>query len=58
MQYILWSREKVKHGDNVKQGDIIGTIGVSATGELQDATHLHFEVVKDEAQVNPLDLIN
>ena len=49
---------QVKQGDNVKQGDIIGTVGVSATGELQDTTHLHFEVIKDETHVNPLDLIN
>ena len=49
---------QVKQGYNVKQGDIIGTVGVSATGELADETHLHFEVIKDEMQVNPLDLIN
>ena len=49
---------QVKQGDNVKQGDIIGTVGVSATGELADQTHIHFEVIKDEIQVNPLDLIN
>ena len=49
---------KVKQGDIVKQGNIIGTVGVSATGELADETHLHFEVVKNEEQVNPLDLIN
>ncbi len=49
---------QVKQGDSVKQGEIIGTVGVSATGELADETHLHFEVIKDETQVNPLDLIN
>ncbi len=49
---------QVKQGDSVKQGDIIGTVGVSAMGELQDETHLHFEVIKDGMQVNPLDLIN
>lgn len=54
----LDSNIRVKQGDSVKQGDIIGTVGVSATGELADETHLHFEVIKDDAQVNPLDLIN
>lgn len=49
---------RVKQGDNIKQGDIIGIVGVSATGELADETHLHFEIIKDETQVNPLDLIN
>lgn len=48
----------LKEGDQVKQGDIIGKIGVSAQGELLDQTHLHFEVIKDETQVNPQDLIN
>ena len=45
-------------GDEVERGEIIGTIGVSATGELQDQTHLHFEVIKDGVHVNPQDLIN
>ena len=54
----LDSNIQLKQGDNVKKGDIIGTVGVSATGELQDSTHLHFEVIKDGIQVNPLDLIN
>jgi len=49
---------QVKHADSVKQGEIIGTVGVSAMGELQDVTHLHFEILKDGIQVNPLDLIN
>lgn len=49
---------KLKQGDNVKQGDVIGTVGVSAAGELADETHLHFEVIKDEIQVDPQDLIN
>lgn len=48
----------VEEGDNVKQGEIIGTVGVSATGELADEVHLHFEVLKDKTQVNPLDLIS
>ena len=48
----------VKEGDKVKQGNIIGTIGVSATGELADETHLHFEIIKEGTQINPLDLIN
>ena len=49
---------EVNEGDIIKQGDIIGKVGVSASGELSDESHLHFEVVKDETQVNPLDLIN
>lgn len=48
----------LKQGDKVEVDDIIGTVGVSAAGELQDQTHLHFEVIKDGNQVNPQDLIN
>lgn len=48
----------LKNGDKVKRGDIIGRIGVSAKGELADEAHLHFEVIKNEKQINPLDLIN
>lgn len=48
----------VKEGDKVEQGRIIGTVGVTAAGELADQTHLHFEILKDGTQVNPLDLIN
>lgn len=48
----------LKEGEKVERGDIIGIVGVSAAGELADETHLHFEVIKDEIQVNPQDLIN
>lgn len=48
----------LKKGDKVEKGDTIGTVGVSATGELADKSHLHFEIIKDKEQVNPLDLIN
>lgn len=49
---------KLSKGDKINKGDVIGKIGVSATGELSDTAHLHFEVIKDENQINPLDLIN
>ena len=45
-------------GENIKQGELIGKIGVSAAGEIADKSHLHFEIIKDETQVNPLDFIN
>ena len=48
----------LKEGDKIKQGEVVGTVGVSAAGELADQSHLHFEIIKDEMQVNPLDLIN
>ena len=48
----------VVKGDKVSKGDKIGTVGVSASGELADESHLHFEVIKDGTQINPQDLIN
>lgn len=49
---------KLKQGDKVNIGDVVGMVGVSASGELADEAHLHFEVIKDGQQINPLDLIN
>ncbi len=45
---------KVKEGDLVKQGQVIATLGSSgrATGP-----HLHFEVLKDGEQVDPLKFV-
>jgi len=48
----------LKEGDKIEQGEVIGIVGVSAAGEIQEQTHLHFEVIKDANQVNPQDLIN
>ena len=49
----LASADKVKKGDTVKQGDIIGTVGDSAIFELQDDPHLHFEMKLKTKNVNP-----
>lgn len=48
----------VKEGQNVVQGEVITQIGVSAGGEIQDESHLHFEILKGEEQISPLELIN
>lgn len=47
----------LKEGDEVKENESIGKVGVSAQGELADESHLHFEIIKDNTQINPLDLI-
>jgi len=41
----------IKQGKRVKQGQVIGYVG--ATGRVTGA-HLHYEVLKDGAKVNPL----
>jgi murein DD-endopeptidase MepM/ murein hydrolase activator NlpD len=41
----------VKKGDRIKRGDMIGTVGNSG---LSTAPHLHYEIIKDNKKVNPV----
>ncbi len=43
----LLSSEFVKVGEEVKQGQSIGTVGNTATFEILDEPHLHFEISKN-----------
>ena len=47
----------VKVGDTVEQGQVIGNLGRTVSIEATDSAHLHFEVIVDGQQVNPLDYI-
>lgn len=49
----LLTTEFVKEGDSVSKGDTIATIGETASFEILDEPHLHFEMYKDENAVNP-----
>ena len=49
----LLTAEFVVEGEQVKQGQTIGTIGSSATFEIADEPHLHFEMLKDSIYVDP-----
>lgn len=49
----LLTAEFVVEGEQVKQGQTIGTIGSSATFEISDEPHLHFEMLKDSIYVDP-----
>ena len=53
----LLSADFVKEGDNVNKNQTIGTIGESASFEISDPPHLHFEVFKDGENVNPTTVI-
>jgi len=43
----------VSKGDIVKKGDIIGTVGLSAYGELEEGSHLHFELLDNDKKIDP-----
>ncbi len=49
--YAHLSKYNVKKGQRVKRGDIIGYVGSTGRSE---APHLHYEVHKNDAVVNPL----
>lgn len=49
----LLSTEFVTEGEEVEKGQTIGTVGESASFEVADESHLHFELYKDGKVVNP-----
>ena len=49
----LLTAEFVVIGENVKAGQTLGTVGNSATFEILDDPHLHFEILKDGEYVDP-----
>ena len=49
---------KVKEGDKLKSGDVIGTVGDTSISELADEAHLHFAIKVNGVNVNPLDYIS
>ena len=44
-------------GDVVQQGQIIGAVGETALFEIMEQSHLHLEMTKDSAYVDPTDYI-
>ena len=53
----LLTSEFVEVGEEVKQGQSIGTVGNTATFEILDETHLHFEISKDGETLDPNEFI-
>ena len=49
----LLSSEFVVEGEKVEKGQSIGTVGNTATFEIADEPHLHFEILKDSVQIDP-----
>lgn len=54
----LQSNDLVKSGQTVKRGDVIGGVGATASSEIAEPPHLHFEVKKDGKYVNPFDFMD
>ena len=53
----LLTSEFVVEGEKVEKGQSLGTVGNTAAFEIADEPHLHFEVLKDGAQINPNDVL-
>ena len=49
----LLTAEFVTQGEEIKSGQTIGTIGNTSTFEILDEDHLHFEILKDNENVDP-----
>ena len=49
----LLTAEFITEGETVTQGQTIGTVGNTATFEIADDSHLHFEMLKDSEYVDP-----
>lgn len=49
----LLTAEFITVGEEIKQGSTIATVGNTATFEIADTTHLHFEMKKDGQTVDP-----
>lgn len=55
--YSSLSEISVKAGDEVKQGDVVGVAGKSLFNQ-DSGTHVHFEIRKDDVEVNPEQFFN
>lgn len=49
----LLTAEYIVEGEKVEAGQTIGTVGKTATFEISDEYHLHFELLKDNNYLNP-----
>lgn len=49
----LLTAEYVVEGEDLEEGQTIGTVGNSASFEITDEYHLHFELIKDGKYLNP-----
>jgi murein DD-endopeptidase MepM/ murein hydrolase activator NlpD len=50
--------ENLKVGDEVAQGDVIATVAAATGDEYKDGAHLHFEVLKNDKNVDPVSYLS
>ncbi len=53
----LLTAEFVTEGEKVTKGQTIGTVGNTASFEVADSPHLHFEILKDNENLDPLQIV-
>ena len=56
--YASLSNVEVIEGQQIKQGDKLGTISTSAGYECENGAHLHLEVTVDDVAVDPMPYVN
>lgn len=54
----LDSTTEVKVGDMVTAGQKLGVVGTTSSSELDDGSHVHFELLKSGEKVDPANYIN
>jgi len=57
-KYASLSDVQVVKGQAVKKGDKIGAVSTTASNEFMDGAHLHLEVSKNGANVDPMPYVN
>ena len=55
--YSLGEELQVEKGDTVEKGQLLGTMAATRGSESLAGNHLHFEMSKDGADINPLDVL-
>ena len=53
MYRFVTEAEGLKVGDKVAKGDVIATVAEANGDEYKDGAHLHFEILKNNKNVDP-----
>ena len=53
----LDEKTNVKKGQEVTEGQVLGTVGNTTSVESEDGTHVHVEAFKGEESIDPMTLL-